>query len=142
MKKTLFTLLISFSVLTYATPIYKWVDQNGQVHFAGQPPLNQEAELINLQLPRTSTTAIATDNQEATSTQPEQATPAATPKISKEEQQRRQRNCQIALKNKELLSANFNRRYQQEDGSVRPYTDEERQAKLTEAQALIKEFCD
>ena len=51
LKVNVITLLLSFSFLsssaTYAE-IYKWVDENGKVHFGDAPPSSKEAQSVNL----------------------------------------------------------------------------------------------
>lgn len=131
--------LASNSVL--AVQIYKWVDENGQTHFSSQPPKqnNRAEELPIKTAPIVGTyTTPAPISPDTTS---EIETNTKTKKEIQAEAKERAENCRIAKDNKEKLMSNFSRRFQQEDGSIRPFTDEERQKYLQQANESIAHFC-
>src|SRR5690554_690182 len=58
LNKTAFSIATGLLLLaaqptsSVADSIYKWVDDNGQVHFGQQPPDNRQSEEINAKTPR------------------------------------------------------------------------------------------
>jgi len=53
MKKflCLFPLLFVFSIVFAGSEVYKWVDEDGNVHFSDQPPENQQITEVEIQTP-------------------------------------------------------------------------------------------
>lgn len=51
MRYTLFTLMLLACPLALAGPVYKWVDENGVVHYSDQP--HENAEKIHVAAPQT-----------------------------------------------------------------------------------------
>ena len=151
----LFAVLFLFtSQTTLADKIYRWVDANGQVHFGSQPPAqNLQAEEVVLRIQQPSAAAISKESNDTSSdvngssSKPSSkkdvvkdaepvapAAPSIDPKLA-------ERNCRIAKEQKQNLSENFNRRFQQADGSYRQLTDAERAAKTQQMDEVIKEYC-
>ena len=148
----LFAVLFLLSSQTVmADKIYRWTDANGQVNFGSQPPeQTSEAEevFLRVQKPSSSTDTNTGSDIKATSTavkaeagsntnEAEQQTaekPTIAPEVAA-------RNCRIAKEQKQTLSENFNRRFQQPDGSVCPLTDAERATKLKQMDDAIKQYC-
>ena len=156
----LFAVLFLFtSQTTLADKIYRWVDADNQVHFGSQPPAqNLQAEEVVLRIQQPSASAIsntkasadASSDVNGNSTKPSTTSPkkdaangakpavAITPSIDPE---LAERNCRIAKEQKQNLSENFNRRFQQADGSYRQLTDAERTAKTQQMDEVIKQYC-
>lgn len=53
MRKFLFTLMLVASTVAVSATVYKWVDENGVVHFSDQP--HENAEKVQLKAPQTYT---------------------------------------------------------------------------------------
>ena len=123
-----------------AGPIYKWVDARGVTHFTAQPPQSGEAS----QVPHAKQPPA-----------PEQAAPASKPapqapnqaeidarvreEIAKKEKERADYCTDIRTR---LAQLNNNPRLRvEENGDVRRLTEEERQARIAEAEKAIAEHC-
>ena len=134
-------LLIGLSVNALADKVYRWVDENGQTHFSSMPPegAGNKAEEYKLHMTRPAEGVegyrINTDKPA-----PEQAEQpvTATTRMSKEEADA---GCTQAKDYKEKLMSNFSRRFKQEDGEYRPFTDEQRAAEIKKADELIAHYC-
>lgn len=70
-RKLLFlTLLLSLSPASQAAKIYKWVDENGKVHYSDKPPANQQkAESLTLESATEGTTNSSQKQPPAVSAQ-------------------------------------------------------------------------
>ncbi len=147
----LFAVLFLFtSQASFADKIYRWTDAEGQVHFGSQPPQqDNQAEEVKLRVHKpssptdTDTTNSAAGSEDKSSKNEVNAEesvnkmtyePAIDPEVAA-------RNCRIAKEQKKLLSENFNRRFQQPDGSVRPLSDAERTARMKQMDDVIKQYC-
>ncbi|WP_157729863.1 DUF4124 domain-containing protein [Bacterioplanes sanyensis] len=125
----LLTSLLITSVPAQANKVYRWVDENGQVHFSSQPRRGVNEDTYN----------VVVDKVPAPITNEEEEKAAETISgVSKEEAEAL---CANAQEVKSLLSSNFNRPFTREDGTVSPLSDEERQAKLKEADDRIAKYC-
>ena len=128
--------------------IYRWVDENGVVHFGDRPGGQAGVEKIDIPESRINSTQPASaDASGDTSQQPSQA-----------QQQRDERavNRKEAAEKQEVLEANCATRRQEvaqlepstrvmvtyEDGTVIRMDDNDRLEKLNEAKAYIAENCD
>jgi len=139
------TLLCSLSFLAQAE-IYKWTDENGQVHYTQQPPADRPAEHIAPPPPP----AIAPEKaqqqlEELIESQEAEAAAEAERQQAQQEaqaaEQIREENCQTARNNLQQYQDNPGRRVMNADGEVTRPTEEERQAKITEFQQQVDEFC-
>ncbi|MFC3681239.1 DUF4124 domain-containing protein [Bacterioplanoides pacificum] len=125
---------------TAAAKVYKWTDENGQVHFSSQPPRGTDNDVYQLRLDKVPTPPApaaektaekksAIDSDDSVELKPE-----IDPKVASQ-------YCQQAKQAKQQLSENFSRRYKQDDGSVRPFTDKERADMMKRADDAIKSYC-
>lgn len=136
-------LMISTSVSALAEKVYRWVDENGQTHFSSLPPEgnNKKAEEYRLKVSPASTGVegykIGTQDQKNTEKKADEAI-STKASVSKEEADAA---CKKAKEYKATLSANYSRRFKQEDGSFRPLTDDERGAEMKKADDLISQYC-
>ncbi|MGB1091139.1 MAG: DUF4124 domain-containing protein [Oceanobacter sp.] len=137
-------LLLGISVSSLAQ-VYRWVDEQGQVHFGSQPPEQQlnSAENYRLRVPSSAQSApAAAEAKDGTegqmSASPEQVTAETKNKVSAE---KAAEYCQQARQNKKILSSNSSRRFQQADGSFRPLTDDERSQTIKKTDDVIQQYC-
>lgn len=146
----LFAVLFLFtSQASFADKIYRWTDANGQVHFGSHPPAQTkqtEEVVIRAHSPSstgtnkadgsadTKTKTNAKNEAEPAQEQAANTEPAIDPELAA-------RNCRVAKEQKQLLSENFSRRFQQPDGDVRPLTDAERAARLRQMDEAIEKYC-
>jgi hypothetical protein len=131
--------------------IYRWVDENGTVHFDKQPPADSKAEQVDLQLHQTGIAPSASS--------PDQATPdqQAEPQVSYAQQKRdeREKRWEENAKEQEITDAACAQRHkivselewtpriivEYEDGTVEQMDDNVRVETLDEAKAYIAANC-
>lgn len=128
--------------------IYKWVDENGQVHFGERRPADAAAERVDVRTRRSPGTA-ATSNE----TQPaEEQQVREVPLTPEQRAQKRAeierlkaahaKRCQEARDQKFKLTTGGGRvLVESEDGSVATITDEAREQRIAEADKAIEESC-
>lgn len=131
-----------------AAKVYKWTDENGQIHFSSQPPRGLNQDQYNLRVdkvtppvktqPATSADVKSKEQQTLQAEAEELQQEPAKNKVSKE---KAAEYCANARDAKAKLAANFNRRFKQEDGSYRPLTDEERDNWNKRADQSISDYC-
>ena len=125
--------------------IYKWVDAQGVTHYGAQPPTGIKTETIN----------IGTGVSQSL---PASAPPTALPSAPQTDQQaiidkqvkhqvmmqetERQAYCTQLRTNLAQLQNNPRIHVQQDNGEIYRLSDEERQPRITEAEALIKKNCE
>lgn len=125
--------------------MYKWVDEQGNVHYSQQPPPGQQAETVKAPPPPPSGAAdeAARWKKQAEDFEERQADRAkAADEAQKAEAQEEQRkaNCEIARKNLQTLTSRGQISIKEGD-TYRRLPEEERQAKIAEAQKQVDEFC-
>jgi len=123
----------------HAAEVYRWVDEQGKVHFSDTPPPGMATESEEVRGPQASSTPRANMPEPA----PEPAAAGnGKAAAAAQEADERMRGCERA---REILRSIDNLvvsgRYRQEDGSYRRYTQEEIDQKRSEAQAAEAEFC-
>lgn len=130
----LFVSVLMLTGTAQAASLYKWTDEEGNVHYSQTPPEHGQADKMHLK----------------DTTPPQNAAPAAAEEPEDQgipedagqdtaEAQARQRNCEIARYNLETYKTSD--RLKQPDGTVIVISDEMRDAKMKEAQALIDIYC-
>lgn len=144
------TLLTMTLGLTLAAPvmadIYRWTDDDGQVHFGENPPMGVDAEPVESrsqpappeseQAPETGETD---DADEATA--PDEADQAAQQEDDDAVDPAMAEMCDDVRQNAEVYADESVRRVQREDGEVEVLTPEEREDRLQEAEAFLDEHC-
>jgi hypothetical protein len=126
--------------------MYKWTDDQGEVHYSQFPPPGHKAEKLQAP-PRPAQSPATVDNDlqkqvETTEQQhQEKLQGAKDAKQWAEIQKIRRQNCETANKNLVNLQRGGNIRYMDPDGKVIRLTEEERQKRIEEANADIKENC-
>jgi hypothetical protein len=125
----LFLSLSFFFTSAQAVSLYKWTDEEGNVHYSQSPPEDRNAEEMQVK-------------DEPVPETPEQAMDSAPPEGIGQDPERlkiRQRKCEIARNNLAVYEAS--NRVQKEDGSIIVMSEEMRKMKIEEAQEKVKEFC-
>ena len=138
-----------------ATVIYRWVDDNGVVHFGNQPPIDVQATVVG-----ESSSAPSRVSAPATAASGEPATEQADgePELSYAEQRRQERDkrrneyseeqrrlrgeCEIMRRQRDWVEPSTQVLVEGDDGNPRRLSDEERLELLAEAKAFIAENCD
>lgn len=126
--------------------VYKWVDENGQVHY-GEQPGNKAAEKVDIRnnettTPRSVKKTGAEDGEKSESEKTEQADakPAETekPSISKKE---KRRLCQEAKSDIAAITSRGRMREINEKGEYNYLPEEQRQQRLTAAKKKQAKYC-
>jgi len=131
-------LVMVASPLSQAAQIYKWVDAQGITHFDAQPPAGQQVQEIDTQRPVPPPTPaskpIADPNGE------QQEIDAKVKKQVAVQEAKRAEYCTTARTN--LAQFQNNPRVREEvNGELKRFTEEERQARITELKQAITENC-
>ncbi|SFK47825.1 DUF4124 domain-containing protein [Methylophaga sulfidovorans] len=131
---------------TASADIYKWVDDQGQVHYSQQAPESAPAELIKTPPPPSVDPAQAQREvdaliaqQKAAEQEKQQAQQQAEQQAAQEAELEKQ--CQDA---KDALTAYQNHpggRFYDEDGNLQRIKEEDRQQKIQELSNNIKQHC-
>ncbi|WP_193166319.1 DUF4124 domain-containing protein [Microbulbifer hainanensis] len=150
-------LISSLAISAQADGIYKWVDDQGVVHFGSQPPEKGEVEVVKKpksarfkqwQSEQQALQAEKDSDAEALEQNTTAAAPAANPEqkkadtgMSKAEQAVRAQRCRMAQSNLQELNTHARVREIGSDGKMRVLPEEERQARIQRAQQAIQINC-
>lgn len=146
----LFSLLV-FATALQAEKIYKWVDENGQIHYSSKKPPGQEVETVKVRKgPK-----VAPAPEAQTPVDPnEPVDPNADPQADAEAEAEaraqlaqadavnRQRLCDQARQNLAALNASVRvQRIDEQTGETVRMTDEQRVSAMQRANQAIREYC-
>ncbi len=125
--------IIAFGLLsvgaTQAATLYKWTDEEGNVHYSQTRPEETKADRMQIK-----DSKKPQQKQEEESVEPPENAGQDPRKL-----EARKRNCDIARANMEVYKNS--ERIKKPDGTVVTLSDEMRQSKIKEAQAMIDENC-
>ena len=140
-------MLLMFAGLLAAEKIYKWVDEDGQIHYSSQKPVDQEVEKIKVrQGPKvtapTASPETESDNKVADSKEDAEADAAAKAQLAKADKVNRKKMCEQARNNLAALNATIRvNTIDEKTGQTVRMTDDQRVAAMKNAQQAIKEYC-
>lgn len=142
----LFALLL-ITPLSHASGIYKWVGEDGQVHYSQTAPSNTPAEQIQgAPPPANDPDALRGDlerQMDAFDERRAQRNEAFAEQQKKEEIARiRQQNCETSRKNLANLRRGGNNAYMTPEGEVIRLTDDDRASRIEAAKQAIKDNCE
>jgi hypothetical protein len=124
-----------------AAQVYTWVDAQGQTHFDAQPPTGQSATVIDTGKPPAPAAAAIVKPASPLQGQVRQREIEAKVKAQvAEEDEKVQRYCDDMRTSVAQLQNNP-RVKEDVGGTLRPLSEEERQARIAEQQKLIEENC-
>ncbi|MEW6645757.1 MAG: DUF4124 domain-containing protein [Pseudomonadota bacterium] len=139
------TTLLAAAAGSLAAPMYKWTDSEGNVQYTQSPPPKGSFQKMTPP-PAPASSPDAADQGDATATAAPEAKEEGAEATAQEEAERKRleaaaakHNCEVARKNLEIYTA-F-RRVMNDKGEVVVLSDEERAAKLKEANDMIKQYC-
>ncbi|MEE4303408.1 MAG: DUF4124 domain-containing protein [Wenzhouxiangella sp.] len=153
MKKTIVStllaaLLTGFLALPGAVAqeqtIYKWVDEEGVVHYTARPPEGIDYEEVGIETREPVESATAGGEMaDSGETAPAEGIPPAQPEMAAAEPDPEMvaERCAQARRNIENLTQRANVLIRGDDGEQRQISDEERQRMLQEARDFIDEWC-
>ena len=133
MKILLLTIMLIFAIPASAG-LYKWTDDDGNVHYSQKPPLNQEYKRLK---------APPTPENNQPLYQSSSKSRKDPRKISKAETEKnliiRAQNCEKSKKKLQVYQ--IYRRVRDKDGNVKTLGDTERANNIENAKKSIAEFC-
>ncbi len=124
--------------------VYKWVDENGTVHYSSQP--RENAEIFQTRSTRVSADertqrsreALAQSVDDVLARRQEQRGANAE---SRQQQEQAERNCQVAREAVQTIESRTRVAVQQEDGTLKYLDDDERLAQLEKSRQAVDEWC-
>jgi hypothetical protein len=153
-KKDLLSVLLAaaiFSPIIVTAGVYKWTDENGNVHYGSQRPADTASERMNIDSgkqpyadPTATEEADEAGKKPGEENKKEEKAQAAAPKapekqkIPKKEMQAR---CAQARKSLQTISTRGRARVKQPDGTSRHVTDQERAANLAQVKKNVARYC-
>ena len=133
MRLLLLTIIMAFASTAYAG-LYKWVDDEGNVHYSQKPP--RERQYKRLKAPATaqegSKPLYQKNNKKSKSSDVVATQTAKNEKI-------REKKCKYAKENLETYTVY--RRLRDKDGNVRTVDDNERAKQIKDSKQAINDFC-
>jgi len=138
------------TVNAVAGDVYKWTDQDGNVHYGAQPE-SSNAQTLNIKVtPSTpsnnekdeaeSGTAAGTDESDGTPSTDSQS--ASQADIDAKNAEISKKNCEVIKKRLAAIQRG-GRLYEMDDNGERQYWDDKtRTSKLDQAQSDVKKWCD
>jgi len=141
------TLTLALSSAAMAGDIYKWVDDDGNVHY-GDKPLSTQSERMDIASRPTDSARVAAQTQARieTRTQAREAKAAAAAEGPSEEElqaqaEQRRQACENSRANMQRMVTS-RRIYREDEAGERVYLDEEEmQATRQRVEDEINEFC-
>lgn len=154
MRFALAVVISALAVGAQADGIYKWVDENGVVHYGSHPPQKENVEVIKKPkserykqwqaslAPEQSAAEPPTEKQQKAAPEPEaQQAPQPNEALTKAQQAVRAQRCRIAQTDLQELTTHSRVREVGPDGSMRVLTEEERQERIARARQMIRDNC-
>ncbi len=124
--------------------IYKWTDKQGVQHYSEQPPASSKYETIKPSYaPAATPPAAQPKDQPQSDAKKADLERALQEQKYKEEAARvRQQNCETVQQRLADLESSPRITIKDTDGTLKRLSDDEREVKITDAQELIKKYCD
>ena len=156
MRSRLAILALTFALptLTFADGIYKWVDEDGVVHFGSQPPQEKRVEVVKApksdrykQWKQEQNALVAERKMETAGKAEESPEPARTPaedksaETNKAEMAARAQRCESAQRRLQELQSHARVRELDASGNFRVLAEEERQQRIQQTQQLLQTSC-
>lgn len=141
------SVLLIFSTAALASDVYKWVDEQGNVHFSDQKPANdKESAKVDVKVHNTRKDAELDAYREYTRRNREAAeTQAAINEKNKarnrQKQQKRQQACKQLRQRKSQYQQSGVIYSKKKGGSRKYYSDEERAEVLRKLNKALKKHC-
>ena len=134
--------LIAFSI---SAEIYKWVDEEGKVHYGEKPPQTENTDIKTIKIrdnvdTKSSSDALKEKTNKLNEKNKNRKKEKADQKLAKEELKKNEALCEKAKKN----LANYQNprvNIEQKDGTMKTLGEEERQSGIIEAKDIVKRAC-
>lgn len=141
-NKRLITNIISISLALFVLSplqagVYKWVDENGQVHY-GEQPGNAGAEKVTIRQNETTKPRLIPKDEKEEEKKAEKPAEPEVPKISKKE---KRRLCNEAKSDLATIATRGRLREINKKGEYIYLTDSQKQQRIAAAKKKKREFC-
>jgi hypothetical protein len=148
--RIVFFLFLGWASLASAAGVYKWVDEQGRVHYGERPPVRTQAQEMQIKEAPLEDLPVEDDGAARSDTtqrllrafEDEREQKKAQQQKRRDEQEKRQRNCALArdrLRRYQSASSLYNLDKQ---GERRFLSDAERTAYEQSAQQDVARWCD
>ncbi|WP_295802692.1 DUF4124 domain-containing protein [uncultured Microbulbifer sp.] len=153
-RSAILALILGLPAFALADGIYKWVDEDGVVHFGSQPPQEKQVEVVKapkserykkwqqeqnaLEAGRKLETAANTEEVKEQAKAPVTAEKSA---INKAEMAARAQRCESAQRRLQELQSHARVREVDASGNYRVLPEEERQQRIQQAQQILQTSC-
>ena len=133
MRILLLTAMMIFASTAFAG-LYKWVDDEGNVHYSQKRPANQQSERLKAPPP-----APDSDKPLYKSSTPSDTPNKAVAEETAKNEKIRAENCAKAKKS--LANYQIHRRMRDEDGNVTVIDDKVRASQIEKSKEAINSYC-
>lgn len=138
--------LASGSLAAGKSGIYKWVDDNGEIHYSQNSPVGRDAKKMKSAAPQPVVDPVddkhASQHAEVMNERSASEEDVAATEISKEENDKLiNENCAAARKNLAAFQQGMNKSYMSPDGKVVQLTEEVRLQRISESEQKIEKYC-
>ena len=145
-RATLFLCICLLSSAAAIAQVYRWVDDEGRVHYSDSPPVGVEATLMPIESDETDLEASLREQvaRERELELQQQLEADATEDAAAEAARREAlaRACTRAKARVETIETARRLSRVEDDGTRHTYNDEERAAALAEARRQVEEWCE
>lgn len=126
--------------------VYKWTDEDGQVHYTQQPPTGREAQEIKAPPPPTIDPRDAQKQiddliKQQEKQDRERTFEKALKKQKVQQQENEEKRCETAKSNLQKYQNNPNKLVRMPDGTVNRITEEERQQRISSLKEQVNVYC-
>ncbi len=132
MKVLLLTVMMIFATSASAG-LYKWVDNEGNVHYSQKRPRDKQYKRLKAPAPTPQNTKLLYSTDDINNKQD------VTESEMKKNEELRELNCTRAKKRLSIYQVYS--RIRDKDGTIRNVSDEERSREIKKAQEAISDFC-
>jgi len=133
-------LLAIFPLIAISSPVYKWVDEAGIVHYTQTPPTRGNAVILSPQLPE-----VPPSQPDSPPQPPQNSAPKPDPRAEQEKlrqaEEERQNRCAIAQARLQELNNSRRVAVQDASGEYRRIDDDERAVLISQAEEIIRQDC-
>lgn len=149
-RRIVFFLCVGWASLASASGVYKWVDEQGRVHYGEKPPARIQAQEMQLKAPPLQDDTAAEDDEAARSDNAQRLLRAfdeereqkkAQQQKSREENARRERQCALARDRLRRFQSAGSLYDLDREGNRRILSDSERAASERRAQEDVARWC-
>ncbi|MCK5001673.1 MAG: DUF4124 domain-containing protein [Gammaproteobacteria bacterium] len=145
LTQILATVVLSFIIAPAAMSegIYKWVDDNGKIHYGSQRPEDADAEKMKLHVPEPASKPESQKEAEEENLEGDQKKEATLEDHADQEKANKERSAYCAKERKRLQTVQKNKQIHQKDasGKVSKLSSEARNKRLNKIKANISKYC-